>query len=165
MRYTGVLEKITERTGMASGNNVTLVGNITRDPELNFTPSGAAVVKFGLAVNKRWPDKDGEWQEKTSFFNVTVWREQAENCAESLVKGARVIVTGELEQRSWETDEGENRSVVEVQAEEIGPSLRWATAEVTKVERDESPKRSNKSKPASRQKSRRQEPEYDEEPF
>jgi single-strand DNA-binding protein len=111
-------------------NNVTLIGNLVDDPELRFTPSGVAMAKIRLAVNRRWRGNDGEWQEDTSFFTGTVWREQAESAAESLQKGARVIVTGRLEQRSWETPEGDKRSVVEVQIDEIGPSLRWATASV-----------------------------------
>jgi len=117
-------------------NNVTLVGNITRDPELRFTPAGAANASFGLAVNRRWQNRQtNEWEEKVSFFNVVVWREMAENAAESLSKGMRVMVTGRLEQRSWETQEGEKRTVVEVAADEIGPSLRWASATVTRNER------------------------------
>ena len=121
---------------MANGNTVTLVGNITRDPELRFTPSGQATASFGLAVNRRWQNRQsGEWEEATSFFNVVCWREQAENVSESLQKGSRVVVTGRLEQRSWETQDGDKRSVVEVVADEIGPSLRWATATVTRNER------------------------------
>jgi single-strand DNA-binding protein len=116
-------------------NNVTLIGNLVDDPELRFTPSGVAMAKIRMAVNRRWRGNDGEWQEDTSFFTGTVWREQAESAAESLQKGARVIVTGRLEQRSWETDQGEKRSVVEVQIDEIGPSLRWATATVNKTAR------------------------------
>ena len=116
-------------------NNVTLIGNLVDDPELRFTPSGVAMAKIRLAVNRRWRGNDGEWQEDTSFFTGTVWREQAESAAESLQKGARVIVTGRLEQRSWETEQGEKRSVVEVQIDEIGPSLRWATASVNKTQR------------------------------
>ena len=115
-------------------NNVTLIGNLVDDPELRFTPSGVAMAKIRMAVNRRW-QKDGEWQEDTSFFTGTVWREQAESAAESLQKGARVIVTGRLEQRSWETPEGDKRSVVEIQIDEIGPSLRWATASVNKTQR------------------------------
>ncbi len=116
-------------------NNVTLIGNLVDDPELRFTPSGVAMGKIRLAVNRRWRGQDGEWQEDTSFFNGTCWREQAEQAAESLQKGMRVIVTGRLQQRSWETDAGEKRSVVEVQIDEIGPSLRWATATVNKTQR------------------------------
>lgn len=119
-------------------NNVTLIGNLVDDPELRFTPSGVALAKIRLAVNRRWRGQDGEWQEDTSFFNGTVWREQAETVAESLQKGARVIVSGRLEQRSWETQEGDKRSVVEIQIDEIGPSLRWATATVNKTQRSDS---------------------------
>jgi single-strand DNA-binding protein len=117
-------------------NSVTLIGNITRDPELRFTPSGQATASFGLAVNRRWQNRQTqEWEEATSFFDVVCWREQAENASESLSRGSRVIVTGRMEQRSWETSEGEKRSKIEVVADEIGPSLRWATAQVTKNER------------------------------
>ncbi|MGB6059587.1 MAG: single-stranded DNA-binding protein [Microthrixaceae bacterium] len=123
---------------MAIGNTVELIGNITRDPELRFTPSGAAVATFGLAVNRRWRNQQtNEWEEQTSFFDIVCWREMAENVAESLTKGSRVIVTGRLDQRSWETDQGDKRSKVEVVADEVGPSLRWATAQVTKNERRE----------------------------
>jgi single-strand DNA-binding protein len=117
-------------------NTVTLVGNITRDPELRFTPAGQAVATFGMAVNRRY-QKNGQWEEQTSFFNVTAWGTLGENASNSLHKGARILVSGRLEQRSWETQEGDKRSVVEVVADEIGPSLRWATVEVTKNERRE----------------------------
>ena len=117
-------------------SNVTIVGNLTRDPELRYTPNGAAVAAFGVAVNRRWQNRDSQqWEESTSFFNVTCWRDLAQNVSESLEKGARVMVSGRLEQRSWETQDGEKRSVVEVVADEIGPSLRWATAKVDKNER------------------------------
>lgn len=116
-------------------NNVTLIGNLVDDPELRFTPSGVALAKIRMAVNRRWRGQDGEWQEDTSFFSGTIWREQAEQVAESLQKGARVIVSGRLEQRSWETQEGDKRSVVEIQIDEMGPSLRWATATVNKTQR------------------------------
>ena len=116
--------------------SVTLVGNVTRDPELRYTAGGAAKVVFGLAVNRRWQNRQTqEWEEQVSFFNVVAWREQAENVAESIAKGSRVVVTGRLEQRSWETENGEKRSVVEVNADDIGPSLRWATAQITRNER------------------------------
>lgn len=119
-----------------SGNTVFLVGNITRDPELRFTPSGQATASFGLAVNRRWQNRQsGEWEEATSFFDIVCWRELAEHVSESLTRGTRVMVSGRLEQRSWETQDGEKRSKVEVVADEIGPSLRWATAEVKKSER------------------------------
>jgi len=121
---------------MANGNNVTVVGNVTRDPELRFTPSGQATASFGLAVNRRWQNRQTqEWEEATSFFDVVCWREMAENVSETLAKGARVIVTGRLEQRSWETSDGDKRSKVEIVADELGPSLRWATAQVVKNER------------------------------
>jgi single-strand DNA-binding protein len=116
-------------------NNVTLIGNLVEDPELRFTPSGVPMARLRFAVNRRWRDNNSEWQEETSFFGGTVWRDQAENVAESLQKGSRVIVTGRLEQRSWETQEGEKRSVVEVAIDEVGPSLRWATATVNRTAR------------------------------
>jgi single-strand DNA-binding protein len=116
--------------------NVTIVGNLTRDPELRFTPAGAPVTTFGVAVNRRWQNRDSQqWEESTSFFNVTCWRDLAQNVSESLEKGSRVLVTGRLEQRSWETQQGERRSVVEIIADEVGPSLRWATATVNRNER------------------------------
>ncbi len=118
-------------------SNVTLIGNLVDDPELRFTPSGVAMAKVRMAVNRRWRGQDGEWQENTSFFSGTVWREQAEQVAESLQKGMRVIVSGRLEQRSWETEQGDRRSVVEVQIDEIGPSLRWATASVNRTQRQD----------------------------
>jgi single-strand DNA-binding protein len=155
---------------MSNGNSVTLVGNITRDPELRFTPSGQATASFGLAVNRRWQDRQsGEWQEATSFFDVVCWREMAENASESLARGSRVIVTGRLEQRSWETQEGEKRSVVEVVADEVGPSIRWATVQVTKNERrggdfDGGGSGGGGGAPASRP-AANEPPAYDEEPF
>src|SRR3970040_2128133 len=101
-----------------AANHVTLIGNLVDDPELRFTPSGVALAKLRFAVNRRWRGQDGEWQEDTSFFPGAVGREQAEQVAESLQKGMRVIVIGRLEQRSWETDDGQKRSVVEVQIDE-----------------------------------------------
>ena len=121
---------------MANGNTVELVGTITRDPELRFTPSGAAVATFGLAVNRRWRNQQtNEWEEQVSFFDIVCWRELAENVSESLTKGTRIMVSGRLDQRSWETENGDKRSKVEVVADEIGPSLRWATAQVSRNER------------------------------
>ena len=116
-------------------STVTIVGNITRDPELRFTAGGKGIASFGLAVNRRW-QQNGEWQEKVSFFNVTACDTLGENIAASLTKGTRVIVTGRLEQREYETKEGEKRNVVEIVADEIGPSLRWARAEVERIARD-----------------------------
>ena len=116
-----------------NGNTVHIVGNVTRDPELRFTASGLAVASFGVAVNRVWNDKQtNEKKETVSFFDVSCWQDLAENASESLTKGARVIVTGRLEQRTWETQEGEKRSKVEIIADEIGPSLRWATAQVVR---------------------------------
>ncbi len=121
---------------MSNGNSVTLVGNVTRDPELRFTPSGQANASFGLAVNRVWNDRQtNERKEAVSFFDVVCWREMAENVSESLSKGARVVVTGRLEQRSWDGPDGDRRSKIEVIADEIGPSLRWATAEIRKNDR------------------------------
>ena len=122
-----------------SDNNVTIIGNLTRDVELRFTPSGQAVASFGLAQTPRKRNAAGEWEDgDPMFFDVTAWRDLGENIAESLAKGSRVIVSGRLQYRSWENDEGDKRSKVEVVADDIGPSLRWATAEVTKVSKDRS---------------------------
>ena len=119
-------------------NTVTVIGNVTRDPELRFTPSGQAIATFGLAVNRRWQNRQTqEWEEQVSFFDVTCWAQLGQNVADTLVKGSRAIVTGRLEQRSWETDQGDKRSKVEIIADEVGPSLRWATAEITRNERRE----------------------------
>jgi single-strand DNA-binding protein len=120
---------------MAPGNTVTIVGNATREPELRFTASGQAVATFGVAVNRRWQNRNNEWEESTSFFDVTCWAQLAENVAESVPKGGRVVVTGRLDQRSWETQEGDKRSKVEIVADDVAPSLRWATAQITKNER------------------------------
>ncbi|NCY15807.1 MAG: single-stranded DNA-binding protein [Actinobacteria bacterium] len=123
---------------MANGNNVTVVGNCTRDPELRFTAGGQAVASFGLAVNRRWQNRQtNEWEEAVSFFDITCWAQLAENVAESITKGSRVIVTGRLDQRSWETQDGDKRSKIEIVADEIGPSLTYATAQVVRNERRE----------------------------
>jgi single-strand DNA-binding protein len=151
---------------MSNGNTVTLVGNITRDPELRFTPSGQANATFGLAVNRRWQNRQtNDWEEAVSFFNVVCWREMAENASQSLAKGTRIIVTGRLEQRSWEKD-GEKRSVIEVVADEIGPSLRWATAEIQRNER-RSPDDAGAPAPVGggSRPAANEPPAYDEEPF
>ena len=115
---------------MGFDNTVTVVGNVTRDPELRFTPNGAAVTNFGLAWNRKGQNDE----EVVSFFDITCWRSLAENVAESITKGARVIVYGRLDQRSWENQEGERRSKVEIVADDVAPSLKWATAEVTRNE-------------------------------
>ena len=118
---------------MANDNQVNIVGNLTDDPELRYTPNGAAVAKFRVAVNRRYKDQSGEWKDgDTSYFTVNAWRTLAENVAETLTRGANVIVVGRLQQRSWETQDGEKRTVIEIEADEVGPSLRWATAKVEK---------------------------------
>jgi single-strand DNA-binding protein len=123
---------------MAADNTVTIVGNCTRDPELRFTPSGQAVANFGVAVNRRWQNRQTqEWEEATSFFDVTCWQQLAENVAETIQKGTRLVVTGRLDQRSWETQDGDKRSKVEIVADDVAPSLKWATASITKNERRE----------------------------
>jgi single-strand DNA-binding protein len=115
---------------------ITLIGNLTREPEIRYTREGQATTSLGVAVNRRWQDRTTrEWEESTSFFDVVCWRELAENVALSLVKGMRVVVTGRLEHRTWDTEDGEHRSKVEVVADDIGPSLRFATAEVQRTER------------------------------
>jgi single-strand DNA-binding protein len=116
-----------------SDNTITVVGNITKEPELKFLGSGNAAVKFSIAVNKRRKGKDGEYEESTSFFDVQAYGTLAENLANSVTKGNRIVVTGEIEQRSWDDKEGNKRSTVEITASEAGPSLRWATAEVTRT--------------------------------
>jgi single-strand DNA-binding protein len=119
-----------------SDANITVVGNLTRDPELRFTPSGMATVRMGIAVNyRRRNQQTQEWDETTSFMNVVAFRDLAENAAESLGKGNRVLVTGRLEVSEYETKEGEKRQSVEIIADEIGPSLRWATASVARNDR------------------------------
>lgn len=119
-----------------NSNSITLVGNLTRDPELRYTQGGRAVANFGMAVNRRY-QVNGEWQEETSFFNVVAWAELGENAAASLSKGSRMIVFGRLQQREYENREGEKRSMVEVVADDIGPSLRWAQATVERTERSD----------------------------
>jgi single-strand DNA-binding protein len=116
-------------------NQIMVVGNLTRDPELRYTPTGAAVAKFGLAVNRFYTNRNGEKVEQTDFFTVNAWRQLAENIAETCKTGTRVIVSGRLQSRTWETEEGAKRTVVEIEADEVGPSLRWATAQVTKASR------------------------------
>ncbi|MFL6130193.1 MAG: single-stranded DNA-binding protein [Mycobacteriales bacterium] len=122
---------------MAGDTIITVVGNLTADPELRFTPSGAAVANFTVASTPRTFDRQAnEWKDgEALFMRCNVWRQAAENVAESLTRGARVVVTGRLKQRSFETREGEKRTVVELEVDEIGPSLRYATAKVNKVSR------------------------------
>lgn len=123
---------------MAAGDiTVTVIGNLTNDPELRFTPSGAAVASFTVASSSRVLDKTtNEWKDGESvFMRCSVWRQYAENVAESLTKGTRVIVSGRLKQRSYETREGEKRTVMELEVEDVGPALRFATAKVNRVQR------------------------------
>jgi single-strand DNA-binding protein len=120
---------------MAGETTITLVGNLTADPELRFTPSGAAVANFTVASTPRMFDRNsGEWRDgEAMFLNCAVWRQAAENVAESLQKGMRVIVQGRLKSRTFETREGERRTVFEIDVDEIGPALRYATARVTRT--------------------------------
>ena len=122
---------------MAGDTVLTVIGNLTADPELRFTPSGAAVANFTVASTPRTFDRQtGEWKDgEALFLRCNIWRQAAENVAESLTRGARVIVSGRLKQRSYETREGEKRTVVELEVDEVGPSLRYATAKVNKVSR------------------------------
>jgi len=114
-------------------NTVTLVGNLTQEPELRFVSSGTAVTKFSIAVNRRKFDQETqEFEEVTSFFDVTCWSSLAENVAESLGRGNRVLICGRLEQQTWEDSEGNKKSKVIVVADEVAPSLRWASAQVTR---------------------------------
>lgn len=151
---------------MAIDNNVTVTGNATREPELRFTPSGQAVANFGVAVNRRWQNRQTqEWEESVSFFDITCWSTLAENVAESLAKGTRVTITGRLDQRSWETQDGDKRSKVEIVADDVAVSLRWATADVMKNERFDGGGGGGASRPP--QGGGAQPPPYnpDEEPF
>ncbi len=119
-------------------NSVAVTGNATREPELRFTPSGQAVANFGVAVNRRWQNRQTqEWEEAVSFFDITAWSQLAENVAETVGKGTRVTITGRLDQRSWETQDGDKRSKVEIVADDVAVSLRWATAEVIRNERSD----------------------------
>jgi len=123
---------------MAGETTITVVGNLVQDPELRFTPSGAAVANFTIASTPRTFDRNSnEWKDgETLFLRAGVWREAAENVAESLTKGMRVIVTGRLKSRSYETKEGEKRTIIELEVDEIGPSLKSATAKVNRAQRN-----------------------------
>ena len=125
---------------MAGDTTITVIGNLTDDPELRFTPSGAAVAKFRIASTPRFLDKaSGEWKDgEPLFLSCNVWRQVAENVAESLQRGSRVIVSGRLRMRSYETKEGEKRTVIELDVDEVGPSLRYATAKVNRTQRGSS---------------------------
>jgi len=136
-----------------SENSITLVGNLTRDPELRFTANGRAVASFGIAVGRRY-QVNGEWQEQTSYFNITAWGTLGENAAASLSKGSRIVVTGRLEQREYTTREGDKRTAIDVIADELGPSLRWATAQVERTPRQDgnAPKKTGRRQPRRRRK-------------
>ena len=121
---------------MSNGNHVSITGNLTKDPELRFTPNGQAIANFGVAVNRKWQNKQtNEWEEATSFFDVVCWGTLGENCAQSLSRGSRVLVSGRLDQRTWESQDGDKRSKIEIVADEVAPSLRWATVKIEKNER------------------------------
>ncbi|MFV0463603.1 MAG: single-stranded DNA-binding protein [Nostocoides sp.] len=122
---------------MAGETSITVIGNLTADPELRFTPSGAAVANFTVASTPRTFDRqNNEWKDgETLFMRCSIWREAAENVSESLQRGMRVVVTGRLVSRSYETKEGEKRTTMELQADEVGPSLRYATAKVNRTQR------------------------------
>lgn len=132
-----------------------IAGNVGRDPELRFTQGGQAVCNFSVAVSRSYKDRNDDWQEVTSWFNVTAWGQFGENLAASIAKGTRVVLVGRFEQRSWEGDDGEKRSAVDFVAEDGGPSLIWATAEVDKIEKetaeDRRAPRSSKAAPRRRQ--------------
>lgn len=148
---------------MAFDNTVTVVGNVTRDPELRFTPGGMAVASFGVAWNRRKQDGDDE----VSFFDVTCFRDLAENVAESIAKGTRVVIFGSLQQRSWETQDGDKRSKVEILADDVAPSLKWASAEIRKNDRNDGGSRSGGSGGGGGRPVANEPPPYDsdEEPF
>jgi single-strand DNA-binding protein len=124
---------------MAGDTIMTVIGNLTADPELRFTASGAAVANFTVASTPRTFDRNsGEWKDgEALFLRCNIWRQPAENVAESLTRGARVIVSGRLKQRSFETKEGEKRTVIELEVDEIGPSLRYATAKINRAQRSD----------------------------
>jgi single-strand DNA-binding protein len=128
---------------MAADNHTTIVGNLVDDPELRFTNNGIAVTNLRVAVTQRI-QQDGQWRDgETNFFKINVWRGQAEHLVDSLAKGDRVMVTGRLRQRSWETPDGEKRSVTELEADEVGASLKWATAKVERTSQRDNGQRSS----------------------
>jgi single-strand DNA-binding protein len=116
-------------------NSINVVGNLTGDPELRYTQSGTAMVSGSIASNRRY-QVNGEWQEQTSYFNFTAWRELAENLAATMTKGMRVVATGRMEQKDWVDKDGNKRTSYDLVLDEIGPSLRWATAVVTKTDKN-----------------------------
>src|SRR5258708_34059107 len=115
-------------------NTLTVVGNVTRDPEMRYTPSGVAKASFGVAVSRRWQNRNThEWEEQTSFFNVVCWREMAENACESIGKGARIVGNGRLEQRSWETENGDKRSGSQPARPDLAPQPRVGTRDAARA--------------------------------
>lgn len=119
-------------------NTITVSGNVTRDPELRFTPSGQGIASFSVAVNRSWQNRQTqEWEEQTSFFDVKAWAQLGQNVTDTLNKGSRVVVTGRLEQRSWETEQGEKRYAFEIVADDVAVSLLYATADIVRNERRE----------------------------
>ena len=156
-------------------NSITISGNITRDPEMRYTPSGVSKVTFGVAVNRSWRNQQTqEWDEQTSFFNVVAWRQLAENVGASLAKGSRVVVSGRLEQRSWETEQGEKRSIVEIVADDVAAEppvrdRRGAPGRAQRPERRGRPAAARVRRPAPAPRRRRRRrlgyDEYGEEPF
>jgi single-strand DNA-binding protein len=162
---------------MAFGNNVQIVGNVTRDPELRYTPSGASVTNFSIAWNRRY-ERNGQQVEDVNFFDIVCWGTLADNVAASVTKGVRVIIEGRLDQRSWETPQGEKRSKVEITADEVSPSLRWASVEVARNPRNENfdggggapqqqqnPQQQNQPSQQAAAPAPQQDYNYDEEPF
>jgi single-strand DNA-binding protein len=127
---------------MTTSSTITIVGNITADPELRYLETGTALCNFSVAVNERYKDKSDQWQDNTSFIDCVAWRDLAENVAESLSKGDRVIVSGKIDQRTWETDDGSKRSKIELKVDDVGPSLRWATTVVNKIQKAVGPRES-----------------------
>ncbi len=123
---------------MATDNSVTVTGNATKEPEVRFTGGGSQVASFSVAVNRRWQNRStNEWEEAVSYFDVSCWNQLSANVAESVGRGTRVTVTGRLEQRSWETKEGDRRSKIEIVADDVAISLKWATANVMRNERND----------------------------
>ena len=149
-------------------NTITIIGNITREPELRYTPGGQAKAEFGVAVNRSWVDRaTNERKEQVSFLNVVCWGQLGENASSSLPKGSRVIVTGRLEQRTYETQAGEKRERIEIVADEIGPSLRWATATIERNDRRSGSEAGTPAPAAAASRAAGAEPAYhdNEEPF
>lgn len=120
--------------------SITVVGGLTRDPDLKYTQAGRPICSFSVAVSRRWKDKTDTWQEEASYFDVDAWGDLGENIAASCVKGSRVIVMGDMRQRSYETKEGEKRTAWSINATAAGPDLRWATAQVERISRDSAPR-------------------------